>query len=152
MTRELLCVDDRFLTVGSANLTNRSMGVDTELNVSWESPPGSAARVEGIRALRVSLLREHAGAPAIDLDAARGLVARLDQLCASPGARLKKHVLASGGEQEALKLVDPETLPFDPTQPDYGDSAPEPEDEQESRSRFISGLSALRDKWKADRA
>ena len=157
---KLLCVDDRFLTVGSANLTNRSMGVDTELNVSWEAPSGASPResvVAGIQALRVSLLAEHAGMisadqASLELERASGLVARLDQLCAGEGARLKKHRLATGSEREALKLVDPEELPFDPTQPDYGDSAPEPEDEQVSRSRFISGLSALRDKWKADRS
>ena len=28
---KLMIVDDRFLTVGSANLTNRSMGLDSEL-------------------------------------------------------------------------------------------------------------------------
>jgi phosphatidylserine/phosphatidylglycerophosphate/cardiolipin synthase-like enzyme len=152
---KLLCVDDRFLTLGSANLTNRSMGVDTELNVSWEAPPEPPQReslVQGIRALRVSLLAEHTGAASSDLEDASGLVARLDQLCAAPGARLKKHVMATKGEQQAIQLVDPEGLPFDPTQPDYGDSAPEPEDEQESRSRFIEGLSALRDKWKAARS
>ena len=31
-----MIVDDRFLTVGSANLTNRSMGLDSELHVAWE--------------------------------------------------------------------------------------------------------------------
>ena len=32
-----MIVDDRFFTVGSANTTNRSMGLDTELNVAWEA-------------------------------------------------------------------------------------------------------------------
>ena len=39
---KVLAVDDRFLTVGSANLTNRSMGIDSELHVSWEA--GGVAR------------------------------------------------------------------------------------------------------------
>jgi phosphatidylserine/phosphatidylglycerophosphate/cardiolipin synthase-like enzyme len=147
---KLLGVDDRFLTVGSANLTNRSMGVDTELNVSWEAPSGGEPLVERIRALRVSLLAEHTGVASADFSA-QGLVERLDQLCAAENARLKKHVLASERELDAMKLVDPEDLPFDPTQPDYGDSAPEPEDEQHSRSRFVEGLSALRERWKAIR-
>ena len=47
---KLLAVDDRFLTVGSANLTNRSMGVDSELHVSWEAPAGQTARSRGASA------------------------------------------------------------------------------------------------------
>jgi phosphatidylserine/phosphatidylglycerophosphate/cardiolipin synthase-like enzyme len=148
---KLLSVDDRFLTVGSANLTNRSMGVDTELNVSWEAPSGREPLIESIRALRVSLLAEHTGVTGADFGTASGLVERLDQLSAAENARLKKHVMATEREQDVMKLVDPEDLPFDPTQPDYGDSAPEPEDEQHSRSRFVEGLSALRERWKAMR-
>lgn len=150
---KLLSVDDRFLTVGSANLTNRSMGVDTELNVSWEAAPQSMRQplVENIRALRVSLLAEHTGAASADFGNASGLVERLNQLCDRENARLKRHVMASERERAAMQLVEPEDLPFDPTQPDYGDSAPEPEDEQHSRNRFVEGLSALREKWKATR-
>jgi len=60
---KLLLVDDRFLTVGSANATNRSMGLDTELNVSWEAadPAAQPELVAAIRRLRGSLLAEHAG-------------------------------------------------------------------------------------------
>lgn len=60
---KLLIVDDRFLTVGSANATNRSMGLDTELNATWEAPEGDEGEemVRAIRRLRASLLAEHAG-------------------------------------------------------------------------------------------
>jgi phosphatidylserine/phosphatidylglycerophosphate/cardiolipin synthase-like enzyme len=60
---KLLLVDDRFLTVGSANATNRSMGLDTELNVSWEAsdPAAQSELVAAIRGVRTSLLAEHAG-------------------------------------------------------------------------------------------
>lgn len=60
---KLLLVDDRFLTIGSANATNRSMGLDTELNVSWEAadPAAEPELVAAIRRLRASLLAEHAG-------------------------------------------------------------------------------------------
>jgi hypothetical protein len=52
---------------GSANLTNRSMGIDSELHVSWEA--GGVARddrrlVRAIRRVRVSLLAEHGGSRA----------------------------------------------------------------------------------------
>lgn len=57
---KVLSVDDRFLTVGSANTNNRSMGLDTELNVSWEAGPGDEDLRRAIRRARVSLLAEHA--------------------------------------------------------------------------------------------
>lgn len=57
---KVLIVDDRFLTVGSANTNNRSMGLDTELNISWEADPGEDDLLRSIRRARVSLLAEHA--------------------------------------------------------------------------------------------
>jgi phospholipase D1/2 len=159
---KLLIVDDRFLTVGSANLTNRSMGVDTELNVSWEAHSGSVEDgplMDGIRRLRVSLLAEHIGLAATglaeassdsvgDLAEPDGLVARLDGLSALENARLTRHIMASQAERQALKLIDPEALPFDPAQPDYGDDA---EEEQQSRRLFIGGLSELWEQLKPSR-
>lgn len=59
-------VDDRLLRIGSSNLNNRSMGLDTECDVSIEVRPGdpraeqTAAAVTG---LRNRLLGEHLGVP-----------------------------------------------------------------------------------------
>jgi phosphatidylserine/phosphatidylglycerophosphate/cardiolipin synthase-like enzyme len=162
---KLLCVDDRFLTVGSANLTNRSMGVDTELNVSWELASdeplvsGDARPeplIEGIRAIRVSLLAEHTGLAeatttqlaAADLATAEGLVERLDRLSAQGDARLKKHSLSSEREQQVMELVDPEALPFDPAQADYDAPSSQSDHEPHSRGMFVGGLSALWDRPK----
>ncbi|QWV94946.1 phospholipase [Geomonas oryzisoli] len=60
---KLLLVDDRFMTIGSANATNRSLGLDTELNVAWEAGlcGGEEEMIGAIRGLRASLLAEHAG-------------------------------------------------------------------------------------------
>jgi phospholipase D1/2 len=57
---KLFLVDDRFISVGSANLANRSMGLDTELNVSWEGS-GEDVLCHSIKNLRINLLTEHAG-------------------------------------------------------------------------------------------
>jgi phospholipase D1/2 len=152
---KLLLVDDRFLTVGSANLTNRSMGVDTELHVSWEAT-GMSDEDQQLRqrleALRVSLLAEHTGldhdaalAPATDLGNVEGLVARLDGLTTLPQARLTRHVLASPGERWIMHLIDPEALPFDPAEPEYDeDSDGAAEERNHSRSWFATGIEALR--------
>jgi phosphatidylserine/phosphatidylglycerophosphate/cardiolipin synthase-like enzyme len=56
---KLMIVDDRFLTIGSANATNRSMGLDSELNLAWDCAMDNGELERGIRALRVSLLTEH---------------------------------------------------------------------------------------------
>jgi phospholipase D1/2 len=57
---KILIADDRFLTVGSANTNNRSMGLDSELHVSWEKDRDWLP----IRRARLNLLVEHAGLPA----------------------------------------------------------------------------------------
>ncbi len=145
---KLLAVDDRFLSVGSANLTNRSMGVDSELHVSWEAPAGQAARLppRGVRRLRVSLLAEHAGLEGVTairpLVAIPGLVDRLDALAARPGGRLRAHGPPSQGQQTAMRIVDPEALPFDPASPD-GDEHDEPTDEPVRRPSRLRRAAAF---------
>jgi phosphatidylserine/phosphatidylglycerophosphate/cardiolipin synthase-like enzyme/uncharacterized membrane protein YdjX (TVP38/TMEM64 family) len=57
---KVLVVDDELLTVGSANLNNRSMGLDTECNIAVEAR-GDPARAEAIAGLRNRLLGEHLG-------------------------------------------------------------------------------------------
>lgn len=90
---KLLIVDDELLNIGSANLTNRSMGLDTELNVSCGAAlesPREAPRLRGeIAALRANLLAEHAGSS----DASRflsidGLVEAVDEACDDPQSKL----------------------------------------------------------------
>jgi len=56
---KICIVDDRFATVGSANLANRSMGLDTECNVAIEVE--DEAGRQGIRRFRDRLLGEHLG-------------------------------------------------------------------------------------------
>jgi phospholipase D1/2 len=54
---KMMIVDDRFITVGSANLANRSMGVDTEINLAIER----ASPDPVIKNWRHRLLAEHLG-------------------------------------------------------------------------------------------
>jgi phospholipase D1/2 len=55
---KLLVVDDDLLTIGSANLSNRSMGFDTECNLVLEAA-GEARVRQAIAGLRNRLLGEH---------------------------------------------------------------------------------------------
>jgi len=113
---KVLIVDDVFLSIGSANLTNRSMGVDTELNVNVEAEDGDEALAGSIRAARAGLLAEHSGLPAEVLEEARGLVDRIEQVMGpdGDGCRLRRMPSPSEAEQKVLELVDPDRLPFDP--------------------------------------
>ena len=57
---KVMVVDDDFLTVGSANLSNRSMGLDSECNLALDGGERREHR-EAIAAFRNRLLAEHLG-------------------------------------------------------------------------------------------
>jgi hypothetical protein len=59
-----MVVDDRLLLVGSANLSNRSMGLDSECSLAIE-PEGEP---EAVAAFRNTQLAEHLGTSAADID------------------------------------------------------------------------------------
>ncbi|SNB46307.1 phospholipase D-like domain-containing protein [Geobacter sp. DSM 9736] len=119
---KLLIVDDRFLTVGSANTTNRSMGLDTELNVSWEAAGGELGVVRSIRRVRGSLLAEHTGVHALkvrrQLMRVRGLVDLLEQLTIDPATRICRYIPEAPIENGALlDAIEPIAGIADPEKP-----------------------------------
>jgi phospholipase D1/2 len=57
---KLLIVDDEYLRLGSANFSNRSMGLDTECDVAIEAR-GEPRVADAIRAFRLTLIAEHVG-------------------------------------------------------------------------------------------
>lgn len=92
---KVLIVDDRLLSVGSCNFSNRSMGKDSELNVTWEARPQDHALARAIRDVRVALLAEHCGMlnnkrAQSTLKEPMGLVDRLDALCEKGVCRLRR--------------------------------------------------------------
>jgi phosphatidylserine/phosphatidylglycerophosphate/cardiolipin synthase-like enzyme len=56
---KVMIIDDRFLRIGSANLNNRSMGLDTECDLVLEA--GDAEARDAVAAVRWRLLGEHLG-------------------------------------------------------------------------------------------
>ena len=125
---KVLAVDDRFLLISSANLTNRSMGFDTELGIAWEAPLPS----ESLRGARLELLAEHCGMPRADTEARfaspRDLVANLDAL-----ARAKTHLLRLHGRNRderpgwLMRRLLPHRTPLDPANPQqFREGLPEP--------------------------
>ena len=68
---KMMIVDDEVLHVGSSNMNNRSMRLDTECDVTIDAAhPGNEAAADEIRALRDSLLAEHLGVAAEKVAAA----------------------------------------------------------------------------------
>ncbi|MFZ5906590.1 MAG: phospholipase D-like domain-containing protein [Nitrospirota bacterium] len=116
---KLLIVDDRFLTVGSANATNRSMGLDTELNIAWEETGDAGDRLaDSIRAVRMDLLAEHTGLGDFHIREADRLVDSLDQLVGEQKGRLRPHTMeAIFGDAGEVKKLNLDALPFDPGEP-----------------------------------
>lgn len=67
---KIMIVDDATLRVGSANLNNRSMGLDSECDVMIDARlPANAGAGETIARLRTELLAEHLGVEAAEVAA-----------------------------------------------------------------------------------
>ncbi|HDQ41293.1 MAG TPA: hypothetical protein ENN39_09740 [Desulfonatronum sp.] len=81
---KLMVVDDRLLRVGSSNLCNRSLGLDTECDLAIEAH--TTRQEAGVRRLRNELLAEHCGVSPDRVDALTAktgsVVRALDELSA----------------------------------------------------------------------
>jgi phosphatidylserine/phosphatidylglycerophosphate/cardiolipin synthase-like enzyme len=67
---KLMIVDDQILRIGSANLNNRSLGLDSECDVVLDTAlPGNGHAVAAIAGLRTRLLAEHLGVDAEQIEA-----------------------------------------------------------------------------------
>ncbi|WP_201863868.1 phospholipase D-like domain-containing protein [Microvirga soli] len=116
---KIMIVDDRFLRVGSSNLNNRSMGLDTECDIAVEVRPGARneeASRAAIRTARNDLLAEHSGV-AIELvnalqDEGRSPIQIIDLLSRPYGRSLHRlpllHLNAVEEKIAASHLLDPE--------------------------------------------
>lgn len=102
---KVLAVDDRSLRVGSSNMNNRSMGVDTECDVILLARDGERRR--GIARLRDSLIAEHLGAQVEEIGAA---LAEAESCLAA----LERF---AGGDRRLVPVTD---------DPALGDALPEP--------------------------
>jgi phosphatidylserine/phosphatidylglycerophosphate/cardiolipin synthase-like enzyme/uncharacterized membrane protein YdjX (TVP38/TMEM64 family) len=110
---KVLVVDDRLVRIGSANLSNRSMAVDTECDLAIEATGDGARTRAAVLALRDRLLGEHLGTtPSRVAEAtrhARSLVGAIESL--RGGERTLEPILAAHGLDDAppiVELVDPE--------------------------------------------
>ncbi len=113
---KLCIVDDDALTIGSANLSNRSMGCDTECNlcIVADGTPGQRRRIRaGIAALRARLLGEHLDVPPAQAalpGSSLPLLAGVDALSHPPRCLQPFEPLA----QPEMDALIPVQAPFDP--------------------------------------
>jgi phospholipase D1/2 len=106
---KIMIADDDFVRVGSANLCNRSMSIDTECDVAIEAIDDPAAQ-EGIRRFRARLLAEHLACSwdhIREVFQATQSLAETIRCCSSPGRKL---VPFSGEVNPLLDRVMPKKL------------------------------------------
>jgi len=108
---KLIVVDDRAIRIGSSNLNNRSIGLDTECDVAIEA--GSAADRRTIAGIRNRLVAEHLDCSISDIDVAIkevGLARAVDRLNRRPRGLRPFDVGKSGGPFRLLpgtRFLDP---------------------------------------------
>ena len=112
---KIMIIDDRLLHVGSANLNNRSFGLDTECDLTIEALPGNGLHQDAIRQLLVRVLEEHTGSARGEFEAAflrtASLLKAIEAITKSSGHHLKPFDVARLGTMDRLigasQLLDP---------------------------------------------
>ena len=111
---KILIIDDRMLRIGSANMNNRSMGLDTECDIAIDAD-GDGRKT--IRAIRNGLIAEHLGVSlervAFGIETCGSFVAAIEAL-RGPGRSLSPYVVPELSAIQAW-LADNEVL--DPESP-----------------------------------
>lgn len=117
---KIMIVDDRFLKVGSSNLNNRSMGLDTECDLAIDAENGQADAAgiqRAIAAIRDRFLAEHLGLRPDDVQMAvtrsgGSLIGAIEALRRDKGRSLVPLQIdpPSGGEAAMAdsRMLDPE--------------------------------------------
>lgn len=113
---KLLMVDDSILTIGSANCSNRSMGLDTECNLVIDGTQCETVQT-GLTGLRHRLLGEHLGRPASEVgqheQKVGSIIGTINDL--NNGSRQLREY-SYDGDDEVERLL-PSTTLIDPERP-----------------------------------
>ena len=147
---KLLIIDDIFLSVGSANMTNRSMGLDTELNASWEETEETGKLTTSIRNIRISLLSEHTGLQGDKYHEKyqdmTGLESYLDMIVEQKVSRLRKHTSETiFGDKKSIEKLKFNVDLLDPEKPLIEDNVYERVSNSPD-SIFAQGITLLNEK------
>jgi len=114
---KLLIVDDRLVRIGSANLCNRSMGLDTECDLAFDTD-GRKEMEQRIALFRNALIAEHLGVQpeqvSRTLSGTNSLIKTIDALRGNSARTLE---LLDGSVSEWLDQMIPESAIVDPESP-----------------------------------
>ncbi|KAA0598870.1 phospholipase [Azospirillum lipoferum] len=117
---KLVAVDGRLLRIGSSNLNNRSMGYDSECDLTIEAPqedgPKRTRAEAAILGVRNRLLAEHMGIDQtrleMEIHETGSVIAAIDRLCPRSGRRLADLPASDPSLTEqafaALRIADPD--------------------------------------------
>ena len=135
---KILIVDDTFLRIGSSNISNRSMGLDSECDLSLETWGHSEAN-KTCRNLRDRLLAEHLGSTPEkvgEIIEKTGSLIRVVEILGSPDRTMRPLDISPAVKNilSAPSLVDPER-PIDPD--DFIERFIDKEDHHSGRKRLI---------------
>ncbi|SOY62976.1 VTT domain-containing protein [Cupriavidus taiwanensis] len=136
-------IDDDFLTIGSANLSNRSLGLDTECNIVVVS--GGEPRIQAaIAAMRARLLGEHleVAPEAFQAEVARtrSVLGAIQNLQRSDGRSLEDYVPPLPDDVDAAS---PAANLLDPIEPIDSDQVLAEFVSHEARPRVIGRVGAM---------
>ena len=117
---KLTIIDDRILRIGSANMNNRSLGLDSECDVFIDCErPGNETACETIHKLRLSLLAEHLGMREESAGEALERHGSMSALIAAAGDRTHRHLRPFNPELPEGLLADmAQRQTLDPESPD----------------------------------
>lgn len=142
---KVMVVDDRLALVGSANLNNRSMGLDTECNLAIEATESRTA--EAVTDFRDRLLAEHLGVPVDRVVQAikreKSLILAIERLRGNPHTlRFLEGEVSPEADARLpeASVIDPET-PIDPDR--LIDELVPAEHRPSARKRIMATLSLL---------
>ncbi|MEO9463208.1 MAG: phospholipase D-like domain-containing protein [Marinomonas sp.] len=97
---KLMIVDDQILRVGSANLNNRSMGLDSECDVFIDTArPANNGHTDAVTRLRHALLAEHCGLDEDDAAKLFGAAESISQV-------IEEHGMAGDRRLERFEIPD----------------------------------------------
>ncbi len=113
---KVLIADDELLTVGSANLSDRSLGLDTECNLAIEAR-GDPLVQQAIAGLRNRLLAEHLGCAPSDVAAAVAAERGFHRAIAALGRGARRLAPMDTTIDASLDALVPDHSVLDPEQP-----------------------------------
>ena len=115
---KIMIVDDKILRIGSSNMNNRSLGLDSECDLVLDTRGSNASAQPGITALRTRLMAEHLGVNPEEVsetfESTGSLIDTITRL-SNPGKTLNLLKFEEPGDVETF-IADNEIL--DPEHPD----------------------------------